>query len=61
VQLQYEYPFTTTGNYTPGKEFDGALGIFYNFGHVGPLEELAPMVTVPVRFGHVTWESNPTN
>ena len=46
VQLQYEYPFMTTGNYTPGKEFDGALGIFYNFGHFGPLKELAPMFTV---------------
>jgi hypothetical protein len=36
----------TTGNYTPGKEFDGALGIYYNFGQVGPLKELAPMFTV---------------
>jgi hypothetical protein len=36
TQLQYEYPFMTSGNYTPGKEFDGALGLFYDFGHVGP-------------------------
>jgi hypothetical protein len=35
----------TIGYYTPGKEFDGGLGIFYNFGHVGPLKELAPMFT----------------
>jgi hypothetical protein len=46
VQAQYEYPFASTGNYTPGKEFDGALGIYYNFGQVGPLKELAPMFTV---------------
>lgn len=46
LQVQYEYPFMTTGNYTPGKEFDGALGIFYNFGQVGPLKELAPFFTV---------------
>ena len=46
IQAQYEYPFASTGNYTPGKEFDGALGIYYNFGQVGPLKELAPMFTV---------------
>ena len=46
LQLQYEYPFTSTGNYTPGKEFDGAFGFYYNFGPVGPLKELAPMFTV---------------
>ena len=46
LQAQYEYPFASTGNYTPGKEFDGALGIYYNFGQVGPLKELAPFFTV---------------
>jgi len=46
LQGQYEYPFMTTGNYTPGKEFDGAAGIYYNFGHVGPLKELAPFLTM---------------
>ena len=46
IQAQYEYPFATTGNYTPGKEFNGALGIFYNFGQVGPLKELAPILSV---------------
>jgi hypothetical protein len=46
IQAQYEYPFASTGNYTPGKEFDGALGIYYNFGQVGPLKELAPFFTV---------------
>jgi hypothetical protein len=45
VQLQYDYPFRSTGNYTPGKEFDGSLGTFYNFGQVGPLDEVAPFLT----------------
>jgi hypothetical protein len=60
MQLQYEYPFMTTGNYTPGKEFDGALGLFYNFGRVGPLKELAPMFTVlgAVRTHDMGVESN---
>ena len=45
LQVQYEYPFMTTGNYTPGKEFNGALGAFYDFGQVGPLKELAPFLS----------------
>ena len=60
VQLQYDYPFLTTGNYTPGKEFDGALGLFYNYGHLGPLKELAPFFTVlgAVRTHDMGVESN---
>jgi hypothetical protein len=46
MQLQYEYPFLSTGNYTPGKEFDGALGTYYNFGKVGLLDELAPFFSI---------------
>ena len=46
AEVQYEYPFLTTGNYTPGKEFNGALGVFYNFGKVGFLKELAPFLSV---------------
>jgi hypothetical protein len=46
IQAQYEYPFATTGNYTPGKDFDGALGTFYDFGKVGPLTEFAPFLSV---------------
>jgi hypothetical protein len=45
LQVQYEYPFRSTGNYTPGKEFDGSLGAFYDFGHVGVLHELAPFLS----------------
>ena len=33
LQVQYEYPFMTTGNYTPGKEFNGALGVYLQLRH----------------------------
>jgi hypothetical protein len=46
VQGQYDYPFLSTGNYVPGKEFDAAIGSYYNFGKVGPLKELAPFLTL---------------
>jgi hypothetical protein len=46
VQGQYDYPFLSTGNYVPGKEFDAAIGSFYNFGRVGPLKEFAPFLTL---------------
>jgi hypothetical protein len=44
-QVHYELPLWSQNNYTPGREFDGALGAYYNFGSVGPLKELAPMLT----------------
>jgi hypothetical protein len=46
AQGQYDYPFHTQGNYVPGKEFDAAMGSYYNFGRIGPLKELAPMLTL---------------
>ena len=63
MQLQYEYPFMTTGNYTPGKEFDGALGTYYNFGKVGLLDELAPFFIIygAVRTHDMGDESNEPN
>lgn len=63
LQLQYEYPFATTGNYTPGKEFNGALGLYYNFDQVGPLKELAPMLTLlgSNRTHDLGNEANPPN
>ena len=64
MQLQYEYPFMTTGNYTPGKEFDGALGTYYNFGKVGPLDELAPFFTIlrgAARKATTIWATSPTS
>ena len=63
IQAAYEYPFTTTGNYTPGKEFNGALGTFYDFGKVGPLAELAPFLSVlgSVRTHDLGSEANTPN
>jgi hypothetical protein len=53
LQGQFEYPFTSTGNYEPGKENDNAVGIFYNFGALGSLgkelpaiKEVAPFLTL---------------
>lgn len=46
AQAQYDYPIHTQGNYVPGKEFDAALGSYYNFGRVGRLKELAPFLTL---------------
>jgi hypothetical protein len=45
AQAYYDLPLFTQGHYKPGREFDGALGSYYNFGSVGPLKELAPMLT----------------
>jgi hypothetical protein len=46
LQAQYDYPFLSTGNYVPGKEFDAAIGSYYNFGRIGPLKEIAPFLTL---------------
>ena len=46
AQVQYEYPFLHSDLYVPGKEFDAAMGPIYNFGQVGPLNELAVLGTL---------------
>lgn len=46
LQFQYEYPFLQSDHYMPGKEFDQSSGIVYNFGTTGPLNELAPLLTL---------------
>ena len=63
MQLQYDYPFRSTANYTPGKEFDGSLGTFYNFGRAGPLNEVSPFLTFlgSVRGRDSGSEANPPN
>jgi|HubBroStandDraft_1064217.scaffolds.fasta_scaffold21523_3 hypothetical protein len=45
VQVNYNLPLWGQDHYTPGREVDGAVGAYYNFGKVGPLKELAPMLT----------------
>jgi hypothetical protein len=46
VQVNYDLPLWEQDQYTPGREVDGAVGTFYDFGDVGPLSELAPMFTI---------------
>jgi hypothetical protein len=42
----YDLPFTYQDHYKPGREFDGAAGLYYNFGPVGFMKELAPMLSM---------------
>jgi len=46
AQGQYEYPFLSTDKYVPGKEFNSSVGALYNFGEVGPLNEVAPILSL---------------
>ncbi|MFZ0889012.1 MAG: hypothetical protein WA005_11210 [Candidatus Binataceae bacterium] len=45
VQVNYNLPLFEQDHYTPGREVDGAVGTYYDFGKVGALNELAPMLT----------------
>ena len=54
IQGYEDMPLWTQDHYTPGKEFDSALGVYYNFGSVGPLKELAPMLTFSPRIARAT-------
>ncbi|MGH7780451.1 MAG: hypothetical protein ACREQR_11545 [Candidatus Binataceae bacterium] len=45
IQGLYDLPFAYQDHYKPGREFDGSLGAYYNFGKVGPLNELAPIIS----------------
>jgi hypothetical protein len=62
LQGQFEYPFLSKDRYVPGKEFDGALGTYYNFGQVGPLSEVAPILSflASVRARDQGSEADPT-
>jgi len=46
AQGMYDLPFAYQDHYKPGRELDIALGTYYNFGVVGPLKELAPMLSI---------------
>jgi len=41
-QVLWDVPFWTQQQYHPGMEVNAALGAFYNFGAVGPFDEVAP-------------------
>ena len=45
AQGLYDQPFAYQDHYKPGREFDIGLGTYYDFGVVGPLKELAPMLS----------------
>jgi len=45
VQVNYNLPLWEQDHYTPGREVDGAVGAYYDFGNLGPLNELAPTLT----------------
>ncbi len=45
IQINYNLPLFGQDHYTPGREVDAAVGGYYNFGQVGALKELAPMLT----------------
>jgi len=44
VQTNLDVPVATRGSYRPGKQFDSALGSYYNFGRVSVLSQVAPML-----------------
>jgi hypothetical protein len=44
VQARYQFAVATRDSYRPGNEFDSAAGVAYNFGEVGPLNKLAPVL-----------------
>jgi hypothetical protein len=58
TQWDYDLPFTGQDHYLPGRELDGALGAYYDFGKVAFLKELAPMVTFLVSDRTRDTESN---
>jgi hypothetical protein len=44
VQARYQVAIATRGGYRPGNELDGAAGVSYNVGAVGPLTKVAPVL-----------------
>ncbi|MGO9265155.1 MAG: hypothetical protein ACLQBA_09765 [Candidatus Binataceae bacterium] len=46
IQGLYDIPFLDQDHYFPGREFDGSVGVDYDFGNVGPLTELAPFLSM---------------
>jgi hypothetical protein len=46
LQAMYDLPVASQDHYVPGREFDGSLGVDYDFGALGPLKELAPILSI---------------
>jgi hypothetical protein len=46
VQVKYQAAIMTRDAYRPGNELDAAAGVVYDFGQVGPLPKVAPVLQV---------------
>ena len=46
VQARYQFAVSTRNDYRPGNELDAAAGVSYNFGEVGGLTKVAPVLQV---------------
>jgi hypothetical protein len=44
AQARYQFAVATQDNYRPGNELDAAVGLTYDFGEVGPLTQIAPVL-----------------
>lgn len=46
VQGRYQFAVMTRNQYRPGNEFDGALGVTYDLGKIGPAAHVSPVLQV---------------
>lgn len=44
VQAKFDAPFDSRAGYRPGDELDGAVGVTYELGRLGPFDKVAPML-----------------
>jgi hypothetical protein len=44
VQARYQFAVATQDQYRPGNELDGAVGLTYDAGSVGPVDKVAPVL-----------------
>lgn len=63
VQAKYQIPIATQDQYRPGNEFNGAVGLTYDFGRHGPFKSIAPVLQLITSIrGHDSGENaNPLN
>ncbi len=45
-QINWQEPIITKRDYTPGSEFSGAIGSYYNFGNVGIFSKVSPILQI---------------
>jgi hypothetical protein len=44
AEARYQFAVATQDDYRPGNELDAAIGVAYDFGEVGPLSQIAPVL-----------------